>query len=114
MTNNLVVIVLKKPGAPEGVVKPAFRRRRRAGRFANDAADAAVAPDQEFEIELEVAGRRNNQLRWTRYDVAYTYHGAGGGRAVRSPIDVSNAANFPNMVFSRVTSYTNRSENMLE
>lgn len=60
-------------------------------------------PEQDFHMELEISGKRNQQLQWLWYNVISKYK---NGREQISSIDVSNPNNYPTMHFSRVKSYT--------
>lgn len=57
--------------------------------------------------ELELKGKRFNQLHWLRYQVINIYK---NGTRQYSDIDVSSSANFPPLYFSRVQSYANHSD----
>ncbi len=134
MVGNRVILSLKKPESEKiSLAGPSLgggggrRRRNRA------IEEETHVPDQEYRIvggnpsrnisltfavlspfsvpqELEITGKRWNQLRWLSYDVLYTYR---NGHEARSAIDIRNPANFPPMVFSRVLSYSNHSDSAL-
>lgn len=60
-------------------------------------------PKQDFHIELEINGKRNQKLHWCRYNIISKYN---NGQETKAEQDITNLNNYPMMQFSRVKSYT--------
>jgi F-box protein 9 len=102
------------------VVKPATNYNIRGGKFKQKTPSSTTTFHLEFQIQ-EMRGRANWMLRWSSYSVFIKTRGESirnpqieGSGAVNATNFELNQSKFPPLYFSRVKSYTSRSENILK
>jgi len=100
VNNRVICIVQKTKNSSNNVSsnrRMSLRQRKAQQKYVFE------VPDQDFHFELEIKGKKNQQLQWLCYNVISKYKKSG--REQIADIDVSNPYNYPIMYFSRVKSY---------
>jgi len=98
--NNHIHVVLQKPKPVETKSNRRYSLNKKKSKK-----DPYVfeVPDQNYHMELEIKGKRHQQLHWLCYSVLSKYK---DGREQLTDLDVTNLNNYPTMIFSQVKSYT--------
>lgn len=105
--SNRVVIFANRVAQRSTIATNAHRRGGRE----NQPSDVDQIIHMEFEM-ADVAKKKHHQLVWTHYEIQFKNRRTGDERT--STLDVADRNTYPNLIFSRVKSYTLAAEQFLK